>query len=204
MNYDKEPIDVLPGDTWWEAFYFNRLYQYRGNSFRVITPSELGAWRPHATLSDAVDITANRARDICEAWGRRWVEESHTGAPSPTAMNLADLRVQNDSRAARWNRGTPAPLSFAMMELAGEVGEACNVAKKLAREEMGWVGGSTDTSALAEELADVVICADLAASRAGIDLAAAVAAKFNKTSEKHGFPERLPTGPGASGTGAHA
>lgn len=78
-----------------------------------------------------------------------------------------------------------------MMELAGECGEACNVAKKLARHEMGWVGGDKDVSKLADELADVVICADLAAQRAGIDLAAAVRQKFNATSEKHGFPERL-------------
>lgn len=106
-------------------------------------------------------------------------------------LDLSELRRKNDSRAQRWNKGSPAPLSFAMMELAGECGEACNVAKKLARQEMGWVGGSSDTSALAEELADVVICADLAASRAGIDLAKAVASKFNKTSEKHGFPERI-------------
>lgn len=110
------------------------------------------------------------------------------------SLGLDELRKANDSRAAKWNKGTPAPLSFAMMELAGEAGEACNAAKKLARHEMGWVGGDPDVSKLAEELADVVICADLAASRAGIDLAKAVAAKFNKTSEKHGFPERLGEG----------
>lgn len=112
-----------------------------------------------------------------------------------TSLNLADLRRISDARARVWNKGKPASLAFAMMELAGETGEACNVAKKHARQEMGWVGGSTDTEALADELADVIICADLAAQRAGIDLAAAVIRKFNKTSEKHGFPHRLPTPP---------
>ena len=108
-----------------------------------------------------------------------------------TPINLSELRRQNDARAVRWNKGNPAPLSFAMMELAGEVGEACNAAKKMIRAEMGWVGGDKDKEKLAEELADTVICADLAASRAGIDLGKAVIDKFKKTSDKHGFPERL-------------
>ena len=78
-----------------------------------------------------------------------------------------------------------------MMELAGETGEACNAAKKLARLQRGWKGGADTSANLAEELADVVICADLAAQRAGIDLESAVISKFNATSEKHGFEERL-------------
>ncbi len=107
--------------------------------------------------------------------------------------NLSFDRLRNVSgeRALEWNKGEPGPLSFAMMELAGETGEACNAAKKMARHEMGWVGGNTDTQALAEELADVVICADLAAAQVGIDLGEAVRMKFNKTSEKHGFTQRL-------------
>lgn len=48
---------------------------------------------------------------------------------------------------------------------------------------------------LAEELADVVICADLCAVSAGIDLGAAVVAKFNATSEKVGLTTMLPTPP---------
>lgn len=106
-------------------------------------------------------------------------------------LTFSKLRETSSSRAAVWNKGKPGPLSFAMMELAGETGEACNAAKKLAREEMGWVGGSTDVEALSEELADVVICADLAAMQIGVDLGEAVANKFNKTSVKHGFPHRL-------------
>lgn len=114
-------------------------------------------------------------------------------------MNLNELRQQNESRRLRWQGDgakSQGSLSFAMMELAGEAGEACNAAKKIERAENGWKGGDPDISKLADELADVVICADLAAIRAGIDLAAAVARKFNATSEKHGFPERLSEGAG--------
>lgn len=113
-------------------------------------------------------------------------------------MNLRDLRQANESRAKRWNGGAPASLSFAMMELAGEVGEACNDAKKIERMAMGWPGGEDRTEALRDELADVIICVDLVAMKLGIDLSEAVAQKFNKTSEKHGFPERLGKGAAAA------
>lgn len=109
----------------------------------------------------------------------------------PCSLDLAKLRSANAARAYQWNGGNPPPLSFNLMELAGEAGEACNAGKKLARHEYGFVGGDPDVSKLAEELADVVICADLAAEKAGIDLAEAVVQKFNKTSVKHAFPQRL-------------
>lgn len=80
---------------------------------------------------------------------------------------------------------------FSTTELAGETGEACNEAKKLARTMLGVKGGSTDVSKLADEIADVVICADNLAQCFNIDLGAAVVAKFNKTSDKHGFTARM-------------
>lgn len=104
------------------------------------------------------------------------------------------LRKANEERAIRWRNGSTAdvPLSFAMMELAGEIGEACNAAKKLERTRLGLRGGTTDRTNLIEELADAIICIDLAARKLDIDLGDAVARKFNATSEKHGFPDRLP------------
>lgn len=78
-----------------------------------------------------------------------------------------------------------------MMELAGECGEACNVAKKIERERLGFNGGRYDKEALASELADVVICADLVAQLLDIDLGAAVVRTFNSKSVQMGFPERI-------------
>lgn len=127
--------------------------------------------------------------NYCPVKGCDWTrapEETATQASAPL-LTFDELRVSNDKRARIWNASVPPPLSFCMMELAGEAGEACNVAKKLARHEMGMPGGSEDIDALADELADVVICTDLAASRAGIDLGLAVARKVNRTSRKHGF-----------------
>lgn len=105
--------------------------------------------------------------------------------------NHTDLRAANRARQAEWDPGDQLTLAYRGNELAGEVGEACNVIKKLERERLG-IAGSRDTiEHLAEELADVVICADLIAMAAGIDLDAAVREKFNATSKKVGLRTRL-------------
>jgi NTP pyrophosphatase (non-canonical NTP hydrolase) len=81
--------------------------------------------------------------------------------------------------------------------MAGEAGETCNVVKKLRRAECGMRGVLDADPAgllarLADELADTVTYADLLATYYGIDLAAAIASKFNRVSELQGFPEQLP------------
>lgn len=108
-----------------------------------------------------------------------------------TGLSLADLRRANVTRQKEWDTLGQLTLAYRGNELAGEVGEACNVIKKLEREKLG-INGSRDTvEHLAEELADVIICADLIAMQAGINLDAAVIAKFNTSSEKVGLTTRL-------------
>ncbi len=111
------------------------------------------------------------------------------------ADGLAALRDANIRRQAIWCPDEVPDLSFRGNELSGETGEACNVIKKLERERHGWRGSRDTVEHLAEELADVVICADLCAITAGIDLAAAVVAKFNATSEKVGIDVKLAAAP---------
>ena len=60
--------------------------------------------------------------------------------------------------------------------LAGEVGEACNLIKKLRR------GEKISVHEIGNELADVVIYADLLAARLGLDLGILVTKKFNEVS----------------------
>lgn len=61
--------------------------------------------------------------------------------------------------------------------LAGEVGEALNLVKKMRR------GEPIDRAAVALELADAAIYLDLLAARLGVDLGNAIAHKFNRVSE---------------------
>lgn len=109
----------------------------------------------------------------------------------PANDNKTTLRAANTARQKEWDVSNQLTLSYRGNELAGEVGEACNVIKKLERERLGIAGSRDSKEHLAEELADVVICVDLIAMAEGIDMDAAVRAKFNATSEKVGLRTRL-------------
>ena len=69
--------------------------------------------------------------------------------------------------------------------LAGEVGEACNLIKKLRR------GEPIDRLEIGKELADAVIYLDLLAARLKIDLGEAVRQKFNEVSDRRGSDIKL-------------
>ena len=113
-------------------------------------------------------------------------------------LQFAELREVNVSRCRRWHPSGSTPWSAADWSnaLCGEVGELANVIKKIRRHETG-ARNEGDPSVeelrkMAEaELADVVIYADLLADFLGVDLGQAIQEKFNKTSAKYGFPERL-------------
>jgi NTP pyrophosphatase (non-canonical NTP hydrolase) len=120
------------------------------------------------------------------------------------ARDLTFRRVTevNSARCERWHPGYPhgdrnwSGADWANA-LAGEVGEACNVVKKLRRIDIG-APGLTDPpsdelrAALADECADVFLYLDLLATFYSIDLPAAIVRKFNVVSERQQFPERLP------------
>lgn len=82
--------------------------------------------------------------------------------------------------------------------MGGECGEALNVVKKLRRLEIGsgFVREFEESAPslhrdLADEIADVVIYADLLAARAGIDLSEAIRRKFNEVSQRVGSQVHL-------------
>jgi NTP pyrophosphatase (non-canonical NTP hydrolase) len=107
-------------------------------------------------------------------------------------LTFSEFAAASRARDIEWMGHPPVPedLLFNSVELAGETGEACNWVKKLSRTRMGIAGGVSEEKARAElskELADVVICAHRVAAVENIDLGAAVLAKFNETSIKHGF-----------------
>jgi NTP pyrophosphatase (non-canonical NTP hydrolase) len=114
-------------------------------------------------------------------------------------LGFDELRSANVARCEAAfhtvNGWSPTDLACAM---AGECGEACNQVKKLRRLETAahWNDAADQDAAaicrnVADELADLIIYADLLAARLGIALGAAVRTKFNRTSEKVGAVERL-------------
>lgn len=118
---------------------------------------------------------------------------------SEAPLSFAQLRQANVQRCEtafhaldHWN-----PMEWGAA-CAGEVGEGINAAKKLRRvrdsEQYKKTLPTTDVTEqdVADEIADTVIYADLWAANMGIDLGAAVASKFNRTSDKVSSDVKLP------------
>lgn len=121
------------------------------------------------------------------------------GASERKVLTFSRLRRVNVERCES-PTGFNHPLeSWSVAEwtnaMAGEAGEAANVAKKMIRFRDG-VRGNQNTLGelrvkLAQELADVLIYLDLVAASQGIDLEAAVIDTFNRKSLEIGAKELL-------------
>lgn len=120
-----------------------------------------------------------------------WYHAGGLVADNDNEVGFTTLRAANIARQKEWDADNQISLSYRGNELAGEVGEACNVIKKLDRERLGIAGSRDTVEHLAEELADAIICIDLIAAAEGIDMDAAVRTKFNATSEKVGLRTRM-------------
>ena len=90
------------------------------------------------------------------------------------------------------------PLTYWTTALAGEVGELCNMVKKMQRVELGGVDGGSSYTAkditkekLKEEIGGIAIYLDLMASLLDIDLGEAIRDTFNDKSRKMGFTQFL-------------
>lgn len=75
--------------------------------------------------------------------------------------------------------------------MAGEAGEATNVAKKMRRQRKQRDDDKVTAEQLGDELADNVCYAVLTAAKAGLDLGEAIVRKFNQISDENGFPYKL-------------
>jgi NTP pyrophosphatase (non-canonical NTP hydrolase) len=112
---------------------------------------------------------------------------------------LGDLNDANIARLPQFKNkhGQPAhsepdgsdwSLGEWMCALAGEVGEAANIIKKIQR---GDLEGDEGRELLAKELADIQTYLSILAFRANINLAKATIDKFNEVSERVGSGVRL-------------
>ena len=111
------------------------------------------------------------------------------------SLTFTDLREANIARQAYWGGAENWTLADWSNAVAGEVGETCNVVKKLRRPELGTVGNDHQPEVyirqLESEIGDVLIYLDLLAKAAGLDLANCVSRAFNEKSDKLNMPIRL-------------
>jgi len=139
------------------------------------------------------EVALERFREALKVNRPEWFS-----APAPGVVtDFVHVSQMNLSRCLRWHpEGLQSwSLSDWYTALSGEVGELGNVIKKLNRNRDG-LPGNKETPAelwamLPKECADVVLYLDLLAQRVGFDLMIAVRDKFNETSQRLGFPERL-------------
>jgi NTP pyrophosphatase (non-canonical NTP hydrolase) len=106
-------------------------------------------------------------------------------------MDFTVLRDANVRRQQEWDRQGKIDIAYRGNELAGECGEACNIIKKIERERRGIRGSRATLRQLADELADVIICADLIALYEDIDLWESVKRKFNETSRNNNLDTKI-------------
>lgn len=156
-----------------------------------------------------------------ECWNPNHCDKGRDNFALAEALNQPDpltferVRSANKSRSERWHSEGVGPWSggdwsnammgevgelaeavLAMTMLTAAAGNAANTVKKLRRQETG-VTGSLDPEyavlleKLGAEMADVFLYLDLLGQLYGVDLAAAVVAKFDAVSEREGMPERL-------------
>jgi NTP pyrophosphatase (non-canonical NTP hydrolase) len=112
-------------------------------------------------------------------------------------LDLAAFRPLNVQRATEgFKCYDNQPLTYWTTALAGEVGELCNMIKKMQRVERGGVDGGSSYTAkdinkemLKEEIGGIAIYLDLLASLLDIDLEEAVIDTFNSKSRKYSFKE---------------
>lgn len=152
---------------------------------------------------------ANNIDPDCKTCQRVYPEE-HARAvaardrPEPRRIlsggfNLAVLREANKARVPLFKnaKGEPAhsipdgsdwsPLEWGGAA-AGELGEACNIVKKVRR---GDVTIAEVRGKLADELADVLTYLDIMATQCGIDLGRATIKKFNEISDRVGCKVKI-------------
>lgn len=140
--------------------------------------------------------------NICEVcWGAaappQAAQASQPLAPDAPAgaLTFDEFRAANVARCIKWHpQGIESwSASDWMTAIVGELGEAASLIKMRNRERDGLPGNkfSPTQKQIADELADVLTYLDLLAAMQGIDLGRAAVQKFNETSERVGFPDRL-------------
>ena len=103
-----------------------------------------------------------------------------------SSLTFERLRMANVTRCNAIFHGLHdwSPTDWATA-VAGEVGEACTLIKKLRR------GDFVDWEEIGHELADAVIYIDLLAARLGLDLEDCIRRKFDEVSARRGWIQTL-------------
>lgn len=116
-------------------------------------------------------------------------------------MDITAFQRANEERKLHWHAGNDWNFAEWTNAMAGETGEACNIAKKILRlenelpnKEAGLDRNDMEElkARLAREVADSIIYGLLIMSKLGVNGSDVIADVFDKKSEEYGFPNRAP------------
>jgi NTP pyrophosphatase (non-canonical NTP hydrolase) len=114
---------------------------------------------------------------------------------SSISLTFANFREANVTRCKKWHPDGIESWSSSdwITAVMGELGELASLLKMRNRERDGLVGNkfSPTDQQIADEIADTFTYLDVLAHVLGVDLGQAVAEKFNRISERSGFPDRI-------------
>ncbi len=201
--------DASDHSRWFDVSQFAALLVQQDASLEAVRWAVVGI-TPHGTTQFIVrgihsfEAAEQGLEDIVS---RAWQGDVTTVINNVTEGQAVGLTIRritevNKDRGGRWHPGFPDAASEWTGSdwsnaMCGEAGEAANVVKKLRRWETGAANAGDPAydeliKMLSYEIADVFLYLDLLATYYGIDIEAAIIEKFNLTSQKQGFPERLP------------
>src|SRR5215510_15396592 len=114
-------------------------------------------------------------------------------------MEINEFNKLNWQRCKRWHDGNPDKwdINKWMIAFEGEVGEACNIVKKMNRVMDHVKGRDSETDIqelrqqLIRKLVDAYCYLDLVFGYLAINKERAIALKFNEISDEYGFPEKM-------------
>ena len=112
-----------------------------------------------------------------------------------SGLTFDRFREANVTRCRKWHPDgieSWSPSDW-LTAVTGELGELASLLKMRNRERDGLVGNkfSPTDEQIADEVADVLTYLDLLAFVLNVDMGAAAARKFNRISERNGFPDRI-------------
>lgn len=129
-------------------------------------------------------------------------------------VTLRDIAHYHRQRNKLWHAGSePWTLADWSNAAAGEMGEVCNVIKKIRRLQTGMKGAQlrnqgTDTSELVDkvkgEIGGLIIYLLSLCDALQIDMTDAIRDEFNKVSDEQGFDVKIPARAGAGIDGGYA
>lgn len=175
---EQKALDEMGAQKCPDGSYVVPFYRLGEDGEIVSIPMSIAGWiaaRKAMVQAQAKRLTFGKLRDA----NRRRL---------PLFKNRAGQVAHEKADGSDWN------IAEWMNAVAGEVGEACNYAKKLRRGDFGEPGSAAYRQGellLLDEIADFVVYGDLAAMQAHGDLGQAVIKKFNEVSDRVGCDVKL-------------